>query len=457
MSTDRPTRRDFLKTTSGVAAAGLMPGIAGAGVHSGQSDDIRVALVGCGGRGSGAAVNATRAKGGGVRLVAMADVFQDRLDSSHKNLSNALKDDFQVPTSRQFVGFDAYKRAMDLLMPGDVVILTTPPAFRWVHFQYAIERGLNVFMEKPVTVDGPSSRKMLELNRQAKQKNLKVGVGLMSRHSVGMQQLHRRIQEGEIGDILMMRGYRMHGPAGASHVTPKPEGRTDLEHQIRRFHGFLWASGGCYNDFYIHHIDQMGWMKNAWPVKAQGLGGKHYSHTGEGVPYVDQNFDSYAVEYTWEDGSKLYYEGRCMNGAKGIYSTHLHGTKGLAVCARANDFGGPQATYRSQEISDETRIWQSTDRSSPYQNEWDVLVDRIRKDVPFNEVDRGVYASLVSSMGRMAAHTAQEVTLDEMLNHKHEFAPGVADLDYDSDAPVMPDADGMYPQPQPGRLKDREY
>ena len=460
MSTDNPnqqSRRQFLQVTGGLAAGTMLTGLKLPSVHAGSSDLIQVALVGCGGRGSGAAVNAVSTKTGPIKLIAMADAFKDRLDSSYDNISKDHADQIDVPAERKFVGFDAYKHAMDCLKPGDIVILTTPPAFRWVHFQYAISKKLNVFMEKPVTVDGPTSKRMLKLGEEASAANLKVGVGLMSRHSKGMIELHDRIQNGELGEIMLMRGYRMHGPAGTMESPPKPADVSDLEYQIRRFHSFLWASGGCFSDFYIHHIDHLSWMKNAWPVKAQALGGRHYRTNAEGVTMVDQNFDTYSVEYTFADGTKMYFDGRCVNGAKGIYSSYAHGTKGMAIVARANDYNGPSAIYKGQNPETGSLLWQSNDRTNPYQNEWDSLVEAIRKDKPYNEVKRGVEASLVTSMGRMAAHTGQEITFEQMLNCEHEFSPGLDKLADTLKAPLQPGANGRYPVPQPGIIIDREY
>ena len=236
----------------------------------------------------------------------------------------------------KFIGFDAYKQAMDTLKKGDVVILATPPAFRWPMFQYAIEKGLNVFMEKPVTVDGPTSKRMLALGEEASKKNLKVGVGLMSRHNRALQELAERVRNGELGDIILMRGYRMHGPAGSFASPPKPADMTDLRYQIQRFHSFLWASGGNYSDFYIHIIDHCCWMKNAWPVKVQALGGRHYRGDG-----VDQNFDSYSAEYTFADGSKFIMDGRCMTGCNDISASYAHGSKGMATVSQHGDCGLP--------------------------------------------------------------------------------------------------------------------
>jgi len=453
---NQPSRREFLQATGGLAAAAMFGGLRIPEVHPGGSDTIQVALVGCGGRGSGAAVNAVSTKSGTLKLVAMADAFEDRLSGSYDNLKNTIGKQMDVPADRKFVGWDAYRHAMDLLKPGDIVILTTPPAFRWVHFGYAISKKLNVFMEKPVTVDGPTSKRMLDLADRATAANLKVGVGLMSRHAKPLQELHDRIRDGQIGEVMLMRGYRMHGPAADSELTPKPADISDLDFQVRHFHAFLWASGGCFNDFYIHHVDHLSWMKDAWPVKAQALGGRHYKTNPEGVPFIDQNFDSYSVEYTFGDGTKFYFDGRCVTGAAGIYSSYVHGTKGVAIAARANDCGTPSAIFKGQDMTG-TPIWQSTDDSNPYQNEWDSLVEAIRNDKPYNEVKRGVQASLTSSLGRMAAHTGQELTFDDMLNCDHEFAPGLDQLTSSTPAPLLPGPNGRYPVPMPGITVKREY
>jgi len=455
------SRREFLKNTGRIAAtsalaAGVVPRI-----YAGESNTIKLALVGCGGRGSGAAGNAMSVKNGPVKLVAMADVFESRLTSSYKNLLNdGYGDRMDVPEDRKFVGFDAYKKAMDCLSPGDVAIFATPPAFRWVHFTYAIQKGLNVFMEKPVTVDGPTSRRMIKLGEEATAKNLKVGVGLMSRHSRALQELAERIQNGEIGDLILQRGYRMHGPIGFFASPPKPPGISDLLYQVQRFHSFIWASGGNYSDFYIHIIDHQCWMKDAWPVKAQALGGRHYRMSPEGVAYVDQNFDTYAVEYTFADGSKFDFDGRCMNGCNDIYSSYAHGSKGMAIVSKNGDCGMPSSTYKGQNPERSNMIWESKvspAERDPYQNEWNDLMAAIRNDKPYNEVKRGVEASLATSMGRMAAHTGQEITWDAMLNCEHEMAPGLDKLTMDSPAPLLAGADGRYPVPQPGIVKQREY
>ena len=456
-TTSNLSRRELGKRVGQVAAASALAGIAVPAVHAQGSATVQIALIGCGGRGTGAAGDALRARGVRAKLIAMADAFQDRLNNSFQSLSRDgdLKEKIDVSPEHKFVGFEAYKQAMDALSPGDVAIFATPLAFRWVHFDYAIQKGLNVFMEKPLSADGDQSRKLLALAEKAKEKNLKVGVGLMSRHARHLEELHKRISDGEIGDIVLMRGYRMHGPAGTFKSTPKPSGMSDLEYQVRRFHSFLWAGGGCMSDFNIHIIDHLCWMKNAWPVKAMGVGGRHYKTSEDGKPFVDQNFDSYGIEYTFEDGSKMLFDGRYMNGAEPQYYSFVHGTKGCAVASRSGDCGAPSSIYKGQSADvRENRLWQSTNTTNPYQNEWNDLMDAIVNNKPYNEVKRGVEASLVTSMGRAAAHIGKEVTFDDMLNSKHAFAPDADKLTAkDSPAPLKSDEKGMYPQPEPGKKK----
>ena len=453
------SRREFIKNTGKLAAVSALANVAIPAVHAAGSDLIQVALIGCGGRGGGAAANALSVKRGPVKLVAMADIFPDRLQKDLTKLQMQFASQVDVPPERQFIGFDAYQKAMDCLKPGDVAIFATPPAFRWVHFAYAIQKGLNVFMEKPLTADGPTSKRMFSLAREAQAKNLKVGVGLMSRHNRAMQELAKRVHDGEIGEIILQRGYRMHGPGGYFSSLPKPAGITDLLYQVQRFHSFIWASGGCFNDFYIHLIDQLGWMKNEWPVKAQALGGRQYRSSPEGIMYVDQNFDTYSVEYTYSDGTKFFFDGRTIAGCEQIYSSYLHGTKGSGIASKAGDCGQPSSLYASQNLT-ANMFWESKvkpEEQDPYQNEWNDLVDAIRDDKPYNEVQRGVEASLVSSMGRMAAHTGREVTFDQMLNCDFEMSPNTDKFTMDSPAPLVADADGRYPVPQPGIVTSREY
>ena len=465
------SRRGFLQETGRIATSSALASGLLSRVYAAENNTIKVALVGCGGRGTGAAVNALSVKNGPIQLVAMADVFPERLESSYKELTNLQNkpsgdqgadaqepaigpDQINVPEERRFLGFDAYKQAIDLLQPGDVAIFATPPAFRWVHFQYAIDKGVNVFMEKPVTVDGPTTRRMLKLGELSEAKNLKVGVGLMCRHCVARAELFDRIQNGEIGDIVSLRAYRMHGPVGYFSSGPVPKGMSELLYQVQRFHSFIWASGGCYSDFYIHNIDECCWMKNAWPVSAQGLGGRH--NRGDAI---DQNFDEYSVEYKFPDDSTLLLSGRCIDDCYNEFASYAHGTKGAAVISTSAHTPARCRIYKGQSMtSDDEPIWAHPQpEPNPYQTEWDHLIEAIRNDRPYNEVKRGAEASLVTSMGRMAAHTGQVITYDQILNSEHEMAPGLDQLTMNSPAPLQAGADGRYPVPQPGVVKDREY
>jgi predicted dehydrogenase len=294
---------------------------------------------------------------------------------------------------------------------------------------------------------------MLTLGQQAAQKNLKVGVGLMVRHCKSRQALYDRIKAGEIGDLIALRAYRMHGPI-VGYSGPRSSDLSELLFQVQKFHGFLWASGGTFSDFYIHQIDECCWMKDAWPVEAQANGGRHYRGDA-----VDQNFDTYTVEYTYPDGTKLFLYGRSINGCYEKMASYGHGTKGSAIISFRSHTPGRCQTFKGQDVTkNDDRIWAFPQpEPNPYQNEWDDLIDAIRHDKPYNEVERGVKASLVTCMGRMAAHTGQVITFDQMLNHDHEFAPNVDKLAIDSPAPLLAGPDGKYPVPQPGLITNRDY
>ena len=446
-------RRSFLRSTAMAAgAATALAGVKVPHVFAAEDNTIRLALIGCGGRGGGAAANALSTPHGPVKLVAMADVFEAPMQGRYDTLKQQFSEAVDVPPERRFLGFDGYKKAMDCLRPQDVAIMTTPPAFRWPHFEYAISRGLNCFMEKPVTVDGPSTRRMLDLADASIDKNLKVGVGLMCRHCTARRELFDRIKMGQIGDIVTLRCYREHGPVADCFVPKNPGQLPETLWQIQKFHSFLWASGGLFSDFYIHNIDECCWMKDAWPVKAEGTGGRHYRGDN-----VDQNFDTYEVEYTFADGAKMYLRGRCIDGCQNRFASYAHGTRGSAQISTNGHAPSRARIWRNQDMSADP-IWQFGKREpNPYQLEWDHLMEAIRNDKPFNEVRRGAEASLVTSMGRMAAHTGQVITYDDMLNCTHEFAPNVHLLTNDGPAPLVADASGKFPVPEPGVKTTREF
>ncbi|MEQ1751342.1 MAG: Gfo/Idh/MocA family oxidoreductase [Prosthecobacter sp.] len=449
------SRRDFLKSsTKAVAGLSVLSGIQIPYVHAANDDTINIALVGCGGRGTGAASNSMGVKQR-TRLIAMADVQESRLEASFNGLSAKHPDRFSVSADSKFIGFDAYKQAIDTLKKGDVVVLATPPAFRWVQFKYAIEKGVNVFMEKPICVDAPSGKRMLELGEQAKAKNMKVAVGLMCRHCRVRGELFDRIQQGEIGDIILGRAYRLQGPVGTCFTKPRDPKADPSEviYQIKNFHSFLWASGGAFSDFNIHNIDEICWMKNDFPIEAKATGGR----TDRG-DYVDQNFDHYSVEYTFRDGSKFWLEGRNAMKTHNEFASYVHGSKGMAVISTAGHFPSRAMTFKGQNKNPTEIIWRGPKvEPNPYDLEWQDLIDAIHADKPYSEVERGAKASLVTVMGRMSAHTGQLVTYDQLMAHDHEFAPGVDKLKLDGPAPLLADANGKYPIPQAGVNGMYEY
>jgi predicted dehydrogenase len=457
------TRRELLTNTTRIAGVSALAGIALPHVHAAEDNTIQVALVGCGGRGTGAAFNALSVTNGPTKLVAMADVVPKNLNDNYDKLATKFGAQVDVPPERRFIGFEAYRQAMDALKPGDVVILGTPPAFRWVQFRYAIDRGINTFMEKPVSVDGPTTRRMLQLAEEASQKNLKVGVGLMVRHCRARQELNDRIRSGQIGEIVAMRAYSM-GQGGGT-APPKPNDTSELAYQIKLFHAFLWASGGVFSDYYIHQIDECSWMKGAWPVEANAVGGRHYRGNS-----LDQNFDVYSVQYGFPDGTKLFFDGRNMAGCRDEFASYAHGSKGSAVISTLAHTPGMTKIYNGQKMptvtspkdlplaDDPNLLWAFPQpEKTPYQWEWDDLTNAIRENKPYNEVKRGAEASLVACMGRMAAHTGQTITFEQMLHCDHEFAPGVDKLVLDGPAPLQAGLDGRYPVPEPGITKEREY
>jgi predicted dehydrogenase len=248
-------------------------------------------------------------------------------------------------------------------------------------------------------------------------------------------------------------GYREHDPPHNLDLSPGPNGMDELLWQIKRFHNFLWASGGIFSDYCVHHIDEVCWMKGAWPVKAVAIGARQLRGKID-----DQNFDNYNVEYTFADGSKLFHYGRTMGGCPDQFASYAHGSKGLAVISSESHAPAKSRIYKGQKQDNANVLWRAPkDEPDPYQLEWEDLIDAIRNDKPYNEVKRGVEASLVASMGRMAAHTGQIITWDEIMNSTHEFAPGLDQLTMDSVAPIRADANGRYPVPLPGINKHREY
>jgi len=426
----------------------LLSGLGMHRVHAAGTEEIRLALIGCGGRGGGAVADALSVSGVPIRLHAMADVLRERIDIVRRSLGEEFQERVDVPDERAFVGFQAYKQAIDALRPGDIALCATPPAFRAAHFRQCIEKGVHVFMEKPVSVDGPSTRRIIELAAEADARGLKVGVGLMCRHCDRRRELADRLLSGDAGDLIAFRGYRSHPPVHDLDLAPGvPPGTTELAWQVRRFHNFLWASGGIFSDYCIHHIDEACWMKGGWPVKAEAIGGRHAQGR-----INDQNFDNYAVEYTFADGAKFFYQSRIMKGCPSQFGVYGQGSKGAFTISTSGHSPARCTIYRDQRMADDAVVWTAAQpEPNPYRREWEHLVAAITADTPYNEAVRAAEASLVTAMGRFSAHTGRPVTFDELFGCPDDLTAGVEQLTDDSPAPLVADADGRYPVPNPGK------
>lgn len=441
MSTTNQTRRHFLKDSSLLAtgltvASGLVPR-----VHAAEDNTIKIALVGCGGRGTGAAANALATQGGPKKLWALADVFPHRLQGSYQNLADSFGDEVDVPEERRFIGMDAYKKAIDAIGPGGLALLCTGPAFRPIHVDYAVDNGVHVFMEKSFAVDAPGIRRILAAGKRADAKGLKVASGLMSRHSTPLQACIEQIQEKKlIGDCVTCWAYREHGPVGFS---PKPADWSELAHQINNYSCFTWMNGTFLLDWLIHNLDISCWVMGAWPVSAQGHGGRQVRQ------FPDQQFDHYAVEYTFPNGTRLFAQGRHQDNTWGFFGNVLHGTTGSAVLGEG--ISHPKI-YKGYNQTEDNVIWKHNRRqeNNQYQAEHDILFDAIRQDKKHNETERSAFAAMVGILGRMAAESGQKITWEQAMESNRELAPGLDTLTWDGPAPVMPDANGNYPIAMPG-------
>jgi predicted dehydrogenase len=453
-------RREFLKNTARIAAASALAGVVVPYVHAEGDNTIRLALIGCGGRGSGAVANAmsagglvmsndyraegeeNTASGGPMKLVAMADLFEDRLTNTHHALSKLLGDQVDAPKDRQFLGFDAYRKAIDCLRPGDVALLTTHAAFRAPHLQYAVEKGVNVFMEKTFAVDPAGVQQMLRLGEAADKKGLKIAAGLMCRHSSARQAMIQKIRDGAMGDIQLIRAYRMDPGAWTGPFPPTP---TEVLAQVRRAYQFLWVSSGFFIEYMIHQIDECCWIKDAFPVAAHGVGGRAANNTD-----CSQNLDSYSIEYTFADGTKAMVVGRYIPNCFNDFVTYVQGTK-CAGQFSGNIHAPTSLIYKDQHTASDNVAWKpAREKINPWQAEWNAFLDAIRHNKPYNETRRALSSNLAAIMGRAAVHTGKVITWDEAMNSKFQFCPNVAELTPETPGPVHADAQGHYPVPVPG-------
>lgn len=395
-------------------------------------------------RGTGAVGDAFSTTGGPVKLVATADLFEHRMQASLDNLTKTFPENVDVTPERRFLGFDAYKKAIDCLGPGDVVLLTTHAAFRALHFEYAVSKGVNVFMEKSFAVDAPNVRRLLASAEISEKNNLKVAAGFMWRHCQARQAIIQQIHDGAIGDLHTLRIYRIEP---GHRWPPCPKDGNELMIQIQRACAFNWLAGGFHNDWHCHNIDVACWAKGAWPVSAQGFG-------GQCCPEAGNLLDHYAVEYTFEDGAKLFAFSRHMDGCWQTYSDYAHGTKGSAVIM--TNLANPKPRiFGSQKMTDEEVVWQYKGATpSAYQEEWQRLVDAIRQDRPHNEARRAAEANMVAIMGRMATHTGAFITWDEAIRSDFQYVADIDNMTADTPAPVQADSVGQYSAPRPGVARE---
>jgi predicted dehydrogenase len=442
MSTDQPTRsasrRDFVKQSTLLAGGVLAaPLLSRANYFSGADDTIKVALIGCGGRGTGAAVQALLTKQN-VKLVAMADAFRDRLDRSYNRIINAendrnikLKDRVDVPEERKFVGFDAYQKAIPL---ADVVILATPPGFRPIHFEEAIKQNKHVFMEKPVATDPEGVKKVLAAAEIAKQKKLNVVVGLQRHYQTSYRELFKR--KDLIGEITSAQAWWNNDGVW---VNKRQPGQTEMEYQMRNWYYFVWLCGDHICEQHIHNIDVVNWFKGSYPVKAQGMGGREVR---KGKDH-GEIFDHHYVEFHYADGSILNSQCRHIPGTMSKVDELLIGTKGRIQCGDANiiDLKG-KVLYQFDKKNE----------NEPYQNEHDELFAAIAKgEYKFADAENGAKSTMTSILGRMATYSGQVVEWDKALNSGISLQPKV--YDFAATPPVVPDENGYYKVPTPGVTK----
>ncbi len=432
------SRRSFLKTSTAVAGGALLGALAPERFAHGASgsDELKVALVGCGGRGSGAANQALSTYTlGPVKLVAMADVHEDRMKSSLNNLQKQHADRVDVPPDRQFLGFDSYKKAIEL---ADVVILGTPPGFRPQQFEDAVKAGKHVFMEKPVAADAAGVRKVLAAAEEAKKKNLKVGVGLQRHHQAGYIETVKRLHDGAIGDITSMRAYwNGNRPWQKKRAQlEKDAGRplTEMEYQLRNWYYFTWLSGDHIAEQHIHNLDVINWVKKAHPIKARGMGGREINNGGADDGEI---FDHFAVQFEYEDGSICYSECRHQPGCWNSVSEWAQGTKGRAEINGYKILNDDPWRYKAEGAKD------------PYQQEHDDLFTAIRQNKEYSEAVYGAESTMTAILGRMATYSGKELDWNKALASKIELLP--ENLAWDAMPKVVPGADGLYQRAIPGK------
>ena len=437
------SRRDFVRGSALFAGGLMVAGLpVGASANVAGQSTIKVALIGCGGRGTGAAVQTLRT-GKDVKLVAMADAFKDRLDESYLAITNEIKTlgsnkkeqlgTIEVPEENRFVGFEAYQKAIAM---ADVVILTTPPGFRPIHFEEAINQGKHVFMEKPVAVDAPGVRKVLEVTRLSKQKKLNVVVGLQRRYQTKYREVVKRLNGGSIGQIISGQVY-WNNPG--VWVKPRIQGQTEMEYQMRNWYYFNWLCGDHILEQHIHNIDVANWVIGEYPKTAQGMGGRQV-RTGKEYGEI---FDHHFVEFEYPGGAIISSQCRHQPGCMDLVSEAFQGTTG-----RSNTADGTIHDLKGSVLL----AHRERNDPNPYQVEIDELFAAIRKsDKIINDAENGAFSTMSAVMGRMATYSGQLINWDEALTSEMNIGP--ESYAWDALPPVLPDENGFYPIPTPGVTK----
>ncbi len=427
-------RRTFLKSSSLAVAGATLASTVTKAAWTSSDETIKIGLVGCGGRGRGAAGQAMNTQGP-TSLVAMCDAFDDQLQSARRQLTEQHSDKVDVPEERQFVGFDGFQKLLQQDL--DLVILATPPGFRPLHFEAAVNAGKHVFMEKPVAVDAPGVQRVLDATRKAKEKNLLVQVGLQRRHETRYKETIQRLQDGAIGDIILTRAYW--NGAGVWTRPRKPE-QTEMEYQMRNWYYFNWLCGDHITEQHIHNLDVINWLKKGFPVEAQGQGGRQVRTSKE----HGQIFDHHMVEFTYADGSKLLSQCRHIPGCANSVSEHAHGTKGTA-------------NISGQTIDNESGTWKFDRKKNKEPNGWqqehhDLFADLRAGKLP-NEGEYGAMSTMTSILGRMATYSGKIITMADALARGRLVSPVDQFHSFDDTPPVLPNEEGFYPVPVPGKTQ----
>jgi len=430
-------RRGFIEQSAKISAAGLLLSRLPANSKRLVSveGEVKVALVGCGGRGTGAVAQALNADPD-VRLVAMADAFMDRAEECLNNLMQKFEgseDRLNINRDTIFIGFDSYKEAIDM---ADVVILTTPPAFRPLHFEYAIRKNKHVFMEKPVATDVAGIHSVIKSGKRAERKKLNVVVGLQRHYQRSYQSVKNKIDRGKIGDIVSGQVYWNSGGVWLKERQPE---QTELEYQMRNWYYFNWLCGDHIVEQHIHNIDVANWFIGSVPVSAQGMGGREVRAGNE----YGQIYDHHFVEFTYPDGqviaSQCRHQPGCMNRVEEVFQ----GTRGSVTTNSANY--GLIKNKRGKTVYEHD----GEDDINPYQQEHNELFAAIKAgEHKLNDTNQGTEATMTAIMGRMATYSGQVITWDAAMAIDHSLVPELHS--FTDTAPVLPDNNGNYPIPIPG-------